>query len=278
MENGKDVDCEVAIDEKLLDDLRKMFTESEDELSCVSSLIESVNDLNDNSVVNESEMKKRFVLFSFPVPSKPFHLPYATQKSLIANTLLSHKWFSKGHILQTHETGVLYPITHFIELALDEEKDNVCLLDRWELGKGMLLYQSLYEELFRMDIPVIVTPNPNDKISTQAFIIVGIKTLDHTFNTMFEENWKELSGARSIYLSLSTDYGLSEIILYRRVKPQDCTSFVYVLLVKLNNVTITNHLFLLDYVHRMRLRMLGYISLYGHLVEKTVVVDFSQIS
>ncbi|RWS22782.1 hypothetical protein B4U80_03672 [Leptotrombidium deliense] len=210
-------------------------------------------------------------IFSFPIPSKPIRLPFSTQKSLIANTLFGHKWFTKGHVLQTYEAGVMYPVLHFLELPDDEESENICLLDRFELANGMILYQSLYEEISRIDIPVIVTP-PNSDNSTQAFIVIGIKTLDQTFNRMFEDNWKDLSGARNIYLSLSTEYGLCEVILYRRIRPQDCTSFVYILLVKLNNVTFANHVFLLDYVHRLRLRMLGYLSLYGHYVEKTAVV------
>ena len=138
-------------------------------------------------------------------------------------------------------------------------------------------FQVLYEEIERIEIPVIVSnssagysgsqPSPrplqlNNHLNN-AYIFLGFKTLDKTFNIVLEENWKDWTGARNIYLNLSSDFGLSKICFFKQILPNDLNTFMYILIADCTHINHKNKDFLLDFVDRFRLqRLCGYLTVY----------------
>lgn len=92
---------------------------------------------------------------------------------------------------------------------------------------------------------------------------MGFKTLDDTFSDVLEDSWKDWTGTRLIYMSLSDEFGVSKFTFYRRQQPKDLDVFMYVVTVECDNVTARNKIKLLDFVQRLRVeRMIGYLSVY----------------
>ena len=120
------------------------------------------------------------------------------------------------------------------------------------------------------------TPNYYHKLRMEKFLIMGFKKHDANFVSVFEDNWKDMTGARSVLLNLSAEYGLSKIKFLKRVNDakslldarrspdQDLAPFTHLLVVTLKHVTRKNKIYLMDFIHRLRLRMLGSLALYGH--------------
>ena len=114
------------------------------------------------------------------------------------------------------------------------------------------------------------------KLRMEKFLIMGFKRNDANYVSVFEENWKDMTGARSVLLNLSADYGLEKIQFLKRVNlvsdnsfgakklASDANSFTHILIVTLKHVTRKNKVYLMDFIHRLRLRMLGSLALYGH--------------
>jgi hypothetical protein len=139
----------------------------------------------------------------------------------------------------------------------------------------------LYEEIERIELPVIAhtsndcgtsykSANRRDHvyISSISYIFLGFKTLDTTFNSVLEDNWKDWTGARAIYLNLSSDFGLSKICFYRRILPNELNTFMYILIAECTNVNDRNRILLLDFVDRFRLqRLCGYLTVYSQFLD-----------
>jgi hypothetical protein len=152
------------------------------------------------------------------------------------------------------------------------------------LGEDFTLYECLYEEIERIQLPVIAytsndcgdcgtsynSSNRRDHIyiSSVSYIFLGFKTLDTTFNSVLEDNWKDWTGARAIYLNLSSDFGLSKICFYRRILPNELNTFMYILIAECTNVNDRNRILLLDFVDRFRLqRLCGYLTVYSQFFQ-----------
>ena len=68
---------------------------------------------------------------------------------------------------------------------------------------------------------------------------------------------------RFIYLNLDDCFGMKRISLYQRVQPHCLELFKYILLVKCTNVNAQNTPELLEFVQRLRVKLLSaYISSY----------------
>ena len=103
--------------------------------------------------------------------------------------------------------------------------------------------------------------------SNCAHIFLGFKTMDKTFNIVLEENWKDWTGARNLYLNLSSDFGLSKICFFRRILPNDWNAFMYILIADCTHINHKNRHFLLDFVDRFRLqRLCGYLTVYSNIL------------
>ena len=161
---------------------------------------------------------------------------------------------------------VLHPVLHFSPKQYDIE-DEALPTGLKVLKGGFVLHRALYDEIDSVTSPVIAqTTGLNSEQAASAYIVTGFRTFERNYNQVFEENWKDLSGARTIYLNLSSQFGLSKMSLLRRVKPDstktDLNNFAYILFVELTRVTERNKCILFDFIHRLRLRMLGYLAVY----------------
>jgi len=80
------------------------------------------------------------------------------------------------------------------------------------------------------------------------------------------DSWKDWTGARSIYLNLPDELGLSRISFFHRETPEDVRLFMYVVLVECRAGTPERACRLLDFTQRLRVeRMAGYVSVYAPL-------------
>lgn len=139
--------------------------------------------------------------------------------------------------------------------------EHIGLLREDALGSELYLSQVLYEQIGSISAPV-TTPFQQGDDRSNAYIVVGFKPVGLTYNNLFEENWKDMTGARQIYLQLPPHLGLSTISFLRRIKPKEINNFAYILFVVCTNVTEQNLPALLDFVHRLRMRMLGNVAVY----------------
>jgi len=99
----------------------------------------------------------------------------------------------------------------------------------------------------------------------RCFIILGFKSLDKGVSSVLLRTWKDWTGARSIYLNLHSDFDLVKIVFYHSLSNTNST-FTYLVLVEMANVSTNNVVRLLDFVQRTRVeRLTGFISLYRDL-------------
>ncbi|CAN7993537.1 unnamed protein product [Ixodes pacificus] len=192
-------------------------------------------------------------------------VPYSEQKRSLSAALLDDARFaSNGELLQTMEKGVMYPVVHLLELPgpfapLDDQ-----LLGQDYFGDHFALQQGIYEEIRQhvLDDQKHYT-RPNER--STAYILAGFKVLDGTFRDVMEDNWKDWTGARSLYINLNPEFGLHRFSLFRRTCPSaDFATFSYVMLVECRSVSADNAVGLLDFVQRFRShRMSGYLSVYA---------------
>ncbi|EEC19416.1 conserved hypothetical protein [Ixodes scapularis] len=192
-------------------------------------------------------------------------VPYSEQKRSLSAALLDDARFaSNGELLQTMEKGVMYPVVHLLELPgpfapLDDQ-----LLGQDYFGDHFALQQGIYEEIRQhvlYDQKHYTRPNERNT----AYILAGFKVLDGTFRDVMEDNWKDWTGARSLYINLNQEFGLHRFSLFRRTCPSaDFATFSYVMLVECRSVSADNAVGLLDFVQRFRShRMSGYLSVYA---------------
>ncbi|CAG2100290.1 unnamed protein product [Medioppia subpectinata] len=209
-------------------------------------------------------------------------ISYLQQKELILKAVSSDGYFSKlGHIWQTLETGVNYPVLHY--LPLNDFNDCNDIEMNAKLGKEFTSSQVLYEEIESIEIPVIVSnvhtngtkSHSNGTALTGgpncAQIFVGFKTVDKTFNTLLEENWKDWTGARNLYLNLSSDFGLLKICLMRGIDVNNLDAFMYILIAYCTHINDKNRILLLDFVDRFRLQRLScYLTVYTNVLNDNI--------
>ncbi|KAK8756339.1 hypothetical protein V5799_000956 [Amblyomma americanum] len=115
--------------------------------------------------------------------SRTLKVPYGEQKRMLAQALLADSHFAdSGELLQTMEKG------------------------------------GIYEEI-RQHLPYGRSPYARPDERRTAYIVAGFKVLEATFRDVMENNWKDWTGARSIYINLALEFGLHRFSLYRRSQP-----------------------------------------------------------
>ncbi|CAB3370091.1 uncharacterized protein LOC135942702 [Cloeon dipterum] len=178
-----------------------------------------------------------------------------------------------GMLLDSREKGVLFPMVHFTE---DKEilkmrlHQHGTLLDDKALGSDWHLQQGVYREV-RNIIPDR-SPGHETDDDEYSYILIGFKSLDTTFSQVMVDSWKDWTGARSIYLNLPDELGLSRISFFHRETPEDVRLFMYVVLVECRSAgTPERACRLLDFTQRLRVeRMAGYVSVYAPLRRSTL--------
>lgn len=105
--------------------------------------------------------------------------------------------------------------------------------------------------------------DPPECESNSGYIIMGFKCLSNGMCSTLAETWKDWTGARFIYLHLNDSFSMRRISLYKLVRPNQMELFRYILLVHCANVNDDNIPDLLEFVQRLRVKLLGaYISGY----------------
>lgn len=130
---------------------------------------------------------------------------------------------------------------------------------------GNLIRRSLASEL----IATSLMSGLND-----GHVIIGFRMKDEFFRKCFESNWLEMSGVRLLYPVSASRFGLRRIKFWKRIglnteraggSFDDGTTFNYILYAEFLNLTAKNEIYLSNFVHRLRLRSLGAITLYTNL-------------
>ncbi|KAF4518409.1 hypothetical protein B566_EDAN002062, partial [Ephemera danica] len=209
-------------------------------------------------------------IFSFVSPrvGPPVRSPQLQQRlraALAASTLLN----APGVILDSREQGVLFPVVHFTDdpdALRSRLHQPTSLLDNTALGPEWILRQGVYREV-RQILPERSPGHEAEEGETSSFILIGFKSLDRTCSQVMVDTWKDWTGARSIYLHLPDELGLSRISFYHRETPEDLQLFMYVVLVECRCTGTPDKVSrLLDFTQRLRVeRMTGYISVYSPL-------------
>lgn len=132
--------------------------------------------------------------------------------------------------------------------------------------------QAIYRKIDTISVPVI-SDDADDTNAHVRCIVIGFKHIQAFTIETFEENWKEMSGIRSVYLEASSSLGLSEINLFKRVSStrmkqgdppyRDMSTFSHIVSITFNSACGKEEMYLLDLLHRLRLRMLGFTSVYS---------------
>ncbi|KAI1301884.1 hypothetical protein HDE_03031 [Halotydeus destructor] len=236
-----------------------MDTESSESMSPMDTSDSDKSSLGDRSdeCPSVTGSASAVTIVSFLESSNCLRMSYSAHAELFLDTLASSGNFEGGKMLRTAEKGVVYPVLHFQSLHLDADK--LCLLHRKTLGSEFNLYQAVYEEMDCITLPVISRTID----CLPVYLIIGFRSFNSAYNRTFEENWKDLTGARTIYLNLSPEVGPSKLCFLKRIKPNDINTFVYILYVICTTVTEQNKYILLDFTQRLRLRMLGHLALYN---------------
>ena len=122
----------------------------------------------------------------------------------------------------------------------------------------------MYEEIQFLEPPTDDSSSESDtENSNTGYILMGFQFLERSLAATLEHTWRDWSGARFIYLNLDDCFQMKRISLYQRVIPDRLELFKYVLLVKCANVNTSNIPMLLDFVQRLRVKLLSaYIASY----------------
>lgn len=161
--------------------------------------------------------------------------------------------------------GVIYPIIHYAEVCPNGNKPPMSLQDPSALGQEYILKQGLYTEVKYSSPPSILrtASSKDDPGHHKAFIFMGFKRLENYFDEVLEDNWKDWTSARYIFMNLSDEFGLKRLSFYRKMAPRDPDMFMYIMTVECVSVTARNQIRLLDFVQRFRVEKLkGYLSVY----------------
>ena len=146
--------------------------------------------------------------------------------------------------------------------------------------EGINLQQAIYKKLDSISVPVIsnITPHNGQEL---RHLIIGFRHFQPFMIETFEENWKEMSGARSLYLTPCASIGLSQINFYKRVRStkvdvdsastayRDVDTFSHIVQAIFKSACGDQEIFILDMVHRLRMRMLGAMSVYAQITTIT---------
>jgi len=190
-------------------------------------------------------------------------ISYREQQSELRRRLGRVVQLRNGHLLDTMERGVLYPVLS-IDWSPSKEAILACTRTKEDdFGPDLRVMQGVYEEAKRIE------PHSSrvDSDQPRSFIILGFRSLDSSVSSVLENTWRDWTGARNIYLNLQSEFDLVKIVFFHRLLPRtQLDMFMYTVVVELANVNADNLIRLLDFVQRTRVeRMNGYISLYRDL-------------
>lgn len=200
-------------------------------------------------------------VFSFVQATRTQRVSYRDQHEQLRGALSRHPVFRQGRILDTLERGVAHPVLHIKELDHIKELavDDLDFVKPCTLGPDITIWQGMYEEIEHLDPPGHDVEDGPDV----GYILMGFQFLERSLAATLEHTWRDWSGARFIYLNLDDCFGMKRISLYQRVQPHCLELFKYILLVKCTNVNAQNTPELLEFVQRLRVKLLSaYISSY----------------
>lgn len=137
---------------------------------------------------------------------------------------------------------------------------------------GITFEQAIYKKMDSINVPVISNiTNENGK--ELRHLIIGFRHVQPFMIETFEENWKDMSGARTLYLTPCASIGLSEINFYKRIRSVKCElgnplhrdmdTYSHIVEAIFKSACGNEEILLLDLVHRLRLKMLGVMSVYS---------------
>ncbi|GFU10020.1 uncharacterized protein NPIL_351301 [Nephila pilipes] len=96
-----------------------------------------------------------------------------------------------------------------------------------------------------------------------AYIFMGVRSVDLTYNENLEQAWKDWTGVRLVNSCLRKEFYISRYSFFHRIQPPDPELFMYVLMIECHNVKTTNVTYLLDFVQKLRVeRVFGYLTVY----------------
>lgn len=96
-----------------------------------------------------------------------------------------------------------------------------------------------------------------------AYIFMGFRSVDLTFNETLERSWKDWTGARLVNACLRKEFHVNRYSFFHRIGPSDPELFMYILIIECHNVKNSNKTYLLDFVQRLRVeRVFGYLTVY----------------
>ncbi|GFU07651.1 uncharacterized protein NPIL_384191 [Nephila pilipes] len=208
-----------------------------------------------------SDLINRAAIFSFiDVKEKYEVLPYNVQKHLLAKGFQGNKIFENGELLDTLEKRAIYPMVHCSSKPMSEINDLV-LLKSNDLGEEFVLKQGVYVESKNHHAPRRMNdPTFKDDV---AYIFMGFRSVDLTYNENLEQAWKDWTGARLVNSCLRKEFYISRYSFFHRIQPPDPELFMYVLMIECHNVKTTNVTYLLDFVQKLRVeRVFGYLTVY----------------
>ncbi|GBM16816.1 hypothetical protein AVEN_9400-1 [Araneus ventricosus] len=205
-----------------------------------------------------SDLTNRAAIFSFIAVKE--ELPYNTQKYFLAKGFQSNTFFEHGELLDTFEKRAFYPMVHCFTKPRSEVKDLV-LLKANALGEEFILKQGVYVESKSHHNPRPIN-DPAFKDDT-AYIFMGFKSVDLTYNENLEQSWKDWTGARLVNSCLRNEFYINRYSFFHRIQPPDPELFMYVLMIECHNVNNSNVTYLLDFVQKLRVeRVFGYLTVY----------------
>ena len=104
---------------------------------------------------------------------------------------------------------------------------------------------------------------------SNGHIIIGFRISDEFFKQIFENNWQEMSGARLLYPISASRFGLKKIKFLKRIalntvrrQSSMMDDFNYILHAEFLNLNVKSEIYFTNFVHRLRLKSFGSISLY----------------
>lgn len=166
----------------------------------------------------------------------------------------------------------------YSEVIGEAQGANVFLSPSDVCQDGITLHQAIYKKLDSISVPVISNITAYNGRQLRHLIIGFTHVQPFTIET-FEENWKEMSGARALYLTPCASIGLSEINFYKRVRStksdetsaphRDIDTYSHIVQAIFKSACGDQEIFILDMVHRLRLRVKGAMGVYAQVATLT---------
>lgn len=171
----------------------------------------------------------------------------------------------------------------YSEVIGEVESENFFTSPSDFLKDGITFEQAIYKKIDFINVPVISSIT-NENSTELRHLIIGFRHIQPFTIEIFEQNWKDMSGARTLYLTPCASIGLSEINFYKRIRSVKCetgkplhrdmNTYSHIIEAKFKTSCGQEEILLLDLVHQLRLRMLGAVSVYSHITN----VNFNESS